>query len=672
MNLYDVTDQVIKKLIPFHDKKWLGDAADSEQLAKGYSWAELVASQPQPPDFMVSHWWGGRFNDFMTAVDKLVRDKSSSICASLWVCTFANNQFGENFGCRILETPFVKAVENAEATVLIVDRDAGSLARSWCCLELHCTILREKELLLYTSQGMVGSADVSSGPVVDAISQWDVRKSQAAEHAYKRQILNFIAEVPEKSGLMTTDGTLRGDLVLVDGRPQLDPSQVVTEQQLVCQYSDAMEALNMDIRVSVLRSIGPCKRTAGCRIPTRRHRGITLGQLRRFARKAKLAMAKELPEVEWGEIHVSAVLERFIKKVTLKQQCSYVELVAHGPQIPSIYVDFHYSMAFADIMSSIEWFAEAMMLRDCVVLFFSPLGINHHAAEEDIRQLVCDGQKLQVDTAQSECHSLLMTTGARCTTKTEAGISKAPFSISVAWRLYTLECSARLGQDVYIACNSGVMACTKPFPSGHSKFGSMDTQITGAMFQVDVESAECNSDVCRQAIIAFINDGCGLKRLQRRLQRWAGNHLVLCASSCRQSLKGRSFLDEFCSVPGFSIHSELARGNLGQTCLHAAVSADSILVAEKLLAHGFPPNATDVMQETPLHYAALAGNTGMVKWLLSARADPQMESKYGETPLDIAKQNVAAFLGKDSTACAAALIEWEGTRREPLEEEMLP
>jgi hypothetical protein len=48
------------------------------------------------------------------------------------VCTFANNQFGESFGSEIIGTPFVRAIESAEATILIVDRDAGSLTRSWC------------------------------------------------------------------------------------------------------------------------------------------------------------------------------------------------------------------------------------------------------------------------------------------------------------------------------------------------------------------------------------------------------------------------------------------------------------------------------------------------------------------------------------------------------------
>lgn len=52
--------------------------------------------------------------------------RSLSFRTTIWVCTFANNQFGEAFGATILQTPFVKAVEMAEATILMVDRDAGS------------------------------------------------------------------------------------------------------------------------------------------------------------------------------------------------------------------------------------------------------------------------------------------------------------------------------------------------------------------------------------------------------------------------------------------------------------------------------------------------------------------------------------------------------------------
>ena len=95
----------------------------------------------------------GRCPCFFAGNPTLDLVRSLSFRTTIWVCTFANNQFGEAFGATILQTPFVKAVEMAEATILMVDRDAGSLRRSWCCLELHCTILKEKSLELYTSAG---------------------------------------------------------------------------------------------------------------------------------------------------------------------------------------------------------------------------------------------------------------------------------------------------------------------------------------------------------------------------------------------------------------------------------------------------------------------------------------------------------------------------------------
>ena len=66
--------QVIKKYIPYHDLQWAVNEEDPE-IARRYSWAELVSAEPQRPQLMISHWWGGRFRDFMTVVDKVVLDR---------------------------------------------------------------------------------------------------------------------------------------------------------------------------------------------------------------------------------------------------------------------------------------------------------------------------------------------------------------------------------------------------------------------------------------------------------------------------------------------------------------------------------------------------------------------------------------------------------------------
>ncbi|CAJ1370192.1 unnamed protein product [Effrenium voratum] len=655
LNLYHVTDEVIKPVISFRAK---GAHA-------GYSWAELVAEGPQKPQLMVSHWWGGRFVDFMYAIDRIVDDKALGVGAALWICTFANNQFGEDFGANIRDTPFVQAIQQADATILMVDRDAGSLRRSWCCLELHYTILQEKSLEFYTSAGPIGSKTVSSGLLVDAISEWDVRESAASEEAYRRQILNFIAEVPEHSGLLTASGKL---LLSDDQRPQVDPS--VNQEQYEREFMDsqrkAFEDLNMNVRFSVIGSIGRQNRAKGCRIPDASQRGITLGQLRTFARKASRAFKKMWPEVDWQKVSTDQVCEHFVLPQTRHFQslpphvgCSYVELVADGPQFPSIYIDYQFSMFFADIMACVEWLAEALRLKDSDVFYFNLLGYNQHCVGEEIRANSYDqDNNLAVDKAQSGCHSFLLASSAATATDT----SEEKWTLCRAWRLYNIECAVSLGQAMYITCPSGVMACTKLFPNGHSKFGTVDPSIIKTIFETteaDILQAPCALEEDRKKILAFLqggHKGLGVQRLQLRLQRWSAFHLALVLAGNRDD---PSLLQKILSIPGFSIHSEFAKGALGESALHKAVAGNRLRTVEMLLDLGLSPNSTDAMQETPLHYAVLAGDAAMVDLLIARKADPIMESTFGETALEVAAQNAAAFLGHESAPLARQLEEAE-------------
>jgi len=148
----------------------------------------MLDGSKQTVSIMFSHWWGGSFRDFMAAVDMLVQDKALSVDTTIWICTFANNQFGEDFGSKIMECPFIQAVQSARITVLIVDRYQGSLARTWCGLELHYTLQQAKDLELYTPSGLVGSARASSGPLIEAVKRWDIRCIEATEESFRRQI----------------------------------------------------------------------------------------------------------------------------------------------------------------------------------------------------------------------------------------------------------------------------------------------------------------------------------------------------------------------------------------------------------------------------------------------------------------------------------------------------
>lgn len=110
------------------------------------------------------------------------------------------DRFGENFGNKLMDCPFIRTLKTVDLTVLIVDYQAGSLTRTWCGLEVHYTTQRpardsyvclflfsfdvlalfefrnEIDFMLYTSAGRVGSAFVSGGPLVEAVKNWDIRR----------------------------------------------------------------------------------------------------------------------------------------------------------------------------------------------------------------------------------------------------------------------------------------------------------------------------------------------------------------------------------------------------------------------------------------------------------------------------------------------------------------
>ena len=156
LNMYDIRD-IVKHVIEFHD-----DQRGNGSKSRRCSWVEFIAKGPKAPHVIFSHSWIGRFRDFMTVVDRFANANGLSAAVPIWICTFANNQFGEDFGSGVRESPFYKAVSASSGTVLVVDRDSSSLTRIWCGLEIHLTAQMGKPLSVYTSAGKVGE-EVTSG-----------------------------------------------------------------------------------------------------------------------------------------------------------------------------------------------------------------------------------------------------------------------------------------------------------------------------------------------------------------------------------------------------------------------------------------------------------------------------------------------------------------------------
>lgn len=197
----------------------------------------------------------------------------------------------------------------------------------------------------------------------------------------------------------------------------------------------------MSVRVSVIGNLGIPKKAKGCRIENPSHRGITLAQLRGFSRKARRAFKKLWPQVPWQDVTTAQVCRHYILPLTEEKNCSYVELVADEPQVPDIFLDYHFSMSFSDIVASLEWFVEAMKLRDSSVLFFNLLGFNQHIAADEIHANSYDqDDNLTIDQCQAECSSILITSGSS-DVDPFSGLQR--WNMCRAWRLYSKGCFCR-------------------------------------------------------------------------------------------------------------------------------------------------------------------------------------------------------------------------------------
>ncbi|CAE7033705.1 anks1b [Symbiodinium natans] len=620
INMYDITSEVIKKVIPYVNPKIQG--ARHSKIAQDWcSWSEFVAQRPQPARLMISHWWGGRFRDFMRVIQELCVDEALPGSTPLWVCTFANNQWGEDFGDRLANCPFYRTVAAADMTVLIVDRSAGSLGRVWCGLELYLTIQSQKRLLIYTPSGLVGhsSGRASSGPLIEAIKAWDIRQTNASEDAYRRQILNYIADVDEFQGL-----------------------QVATDGRLVRDHG---EDLNMMVRVEVYATVGRSHILRGCRVPRKEHRGVKLGQWRAFTRQAEASwyqrfgsethQADVAPSVSFGDADVRMIYSSFVQPRISAAKRSYMEVVSDGPQLPKYYVSLSWGTRIADAAAAIDWWAEALHLPDSAVLFVDFLSAGPEKSEG-----ACDteptehikGVAFPAADELLECQAML-------------GVldHDAP-EMTSAWRFLEFEFASRNGLDIYLACATGALACSCPFADGSWVFGRFDADIGRSMQHVSSRNCRAEARELRAIKDYFESRGHGqaiYDQIDRRFQRWGAGPVLREAAECDDEEEVKAI----CMNPSLVINGCSLQGAHSETALHIAAAAGSMEAMRALLRLHADPNAQDQLGETPLHYAALAGQSAAAALLLEAKANILCENSLAQDPLFVAQQNPAGFLG---------------------------
>ena len=77
------------------------------------------------------------------------------------------------------------------------------------------------------------------------------------------------------------------------------------------------------------------------------------------------------------------------------------------------------------------------------------------------------------------------------------------------------------------------------------------------------------------------------------------------------------------------------KNNNGDTPIHEAAVNGNTDIVKLLLERGAAIDVKTDFGNTPIHLAAVNGKTDTVKFLLSARADPYITNKDGKTARDV-------------------------------------
>lgn len=704
VNQHHIRSNVIMKVIPEESS---------------CSWVELVAEVPQRPTYFVSHNWSEPFRDFMVAIEHHALEVGARTRDTYWICVFALNQHQVNVGGRLEEGPFITALRSSGAGILMVDKTASSLTRLWCQLEVFIMLNKYKECLgwespnlrILTPMGVLGTPRVQSAPVVEALMNCDTTTSTATEKTDRRQILNYICNRPEATGLKT-DGS--GNLVVPK---ELDTSSHPVDayeaellkghvadikhfDSLIHKWADqhVQQQLASPASRPALRLSAPATRhrrkseeqaSAPSRIPPDR-RGLTLAELRHMWRVVKKEcldwqrIGRTRDEQESGDINTfGSSLEDsdprdLYNKVTLydftwevlkkKQddewQISWVESVSEHERDPEYSIIVAYSMPFGDLLAAVEWHAEARELPDTTVYwawFFSlTLGeIKDWFAKRDGTSPTDIVLKKQGATLE----------GVVVVIDRDLSTFKR---LNPVYELYRFLYEETIGKPCDLCCTVGALSSSRPFSQGGYQFGSFQLEAAEAMVKFDILAFPAATDADRakkDQILRKLAHSApdqpapvshpNYDAFNRRVRK-LGCGLVLRHAAFNGDHK---CIERVVQASQVSLLSPVVCGELGEGPLMIAAAQGHQRCMEVLIRLNADVNRQDAQGETPLHYAALAGQAASAQLLIRCSARADIPSIFEELPSDVARQNAAFFLGVDTQGVLDLLLKEESLSR---------
>ena len=554
----------------------------------------------------------------------------------LLLCT----EFGQDLGTNLEDSPFYLAIQKALRTILVVDRDASSLTRSWCGLELHFTKKLGKDLQIYTPAGRIGSSRVKSGPLVEVMEEWDVFSCEASQDADRRQILNYLCDGKdlEAGGIQCHED---GSWVIKDGwKKQLsdlrrmessrwfnESKEYRYELELKKQHEAAFEQLNQSVRASVVEASNTLVQLASrtreeSQVPELTHRGLPLSLFRLFVKQVRKTVSiSALEKMSTNDVVNQLKSLGFFKNPEL----SFME--AHSEkQKPAYIVEHSWNGEFNQTVNSLEWWIDSRELAESTIIWWDVLS-----------------RRVASDEPESEN----LAYASQCLTMTEDAIGKVFLWDSNCdmrlWVMHSLLLAFNNNNTLIdFASSSGCLACIKPYRNGWMH-GQFDEKVAGALMKVDAEQCHTTKENDRIYIHNQFKDAIGgFRRFNERLAMLVAGPRLLKAASSNKVEAIRLIASNF---PKLRLNSQILSGDLNQTAVHVAAAQGSHETLALLLQLRMDPNAEDFVQDTPLHYAALCGQAESVKILLQHGAIGGTLSVLGNEPLGVANANVAEFLG---------------------------
>lgn len=154
---------------------------------------ELLAREPQTPEWFCSHWWGEPIRDFVACVQKHASVRQLPQDAFYWVCAYANRQheLGQELQADPHHSSFYKAMQLSKGVLLILDEcgPATPFTRIWCAFEEATAIKTERLVLDIVTAGGGTGGDLLAGSLAGA-----ERALQEAGHVNHGYLLKLARE----------------------------------------------------------------------------------------------------------------------------------------------------------------------------------------------------------------------------------------------------------------------------------------------------------------------------------------------------------------------------------------------------------------------------------------------------------------------------------------------